>query len=84
MIKSTTIKKEENGLRLLIFFVLLLPNLLQAEGRLFSCNKIFEQRKEELLLELERIDEQQQSIEALKEATNHLLKKREKNNLIQT
>ena len=31
---------------------------LQTSEKLFECTKIFEERKSELILELERIDEQ--------------------------
>ncbi|MGM0622603.1 MAG: MotE family protein [Campylobacterota bacterium] len=57
----------------ILFF--LLPALLFAQ---VDCNKIFEQRKGELILELERIDEQKQSLEALKDATESILDKKEK------
>lgn len=40
-----------------------------------DCTKIFEERKEELLKEVEKIDEARQSFEALKAATNSLLDK---------
>jgi flagellar motility protein MotE (MotC chaperone) len=51
---------------------------LQTSEKLFECTKIFEERKGELLIELERIDEQRQSLEALKIATDDILKKKQK------
>jgi len=50
---------------------------LQTSDKIFECTKIFEQRKGELLVELERIDEQKQALGALKTATEELLKKKE-------
>jgi flagellar motility protein MotE (MotC chaperone) len=50
---------------------------LQTSDRLFDCTEIFKERKSELLVELERIDEQKQALSALKIATEDLLKKRE-------
>ena len=50
---------------------------LETSDRLFECTEIFKQRKGELLVELERIDEQKQALSALKIATEDLLKKRE-------
>lgn len=38
-----------------------------------DCNVIFEQRKEEILRELEKIDEQQQALQALQSATQSVL-----------
>ena len=43
----------------------------------YECTKIFESRKNELLVELGRIDEERQSLDALKRATEELLKKKE-------
>lgn len=43
----------------------------------YECTKIFESRKNELLFELGRIDEERQSLDALKKATEDLLKKKE-------
>ena len=43
----------------------------------YECTKIFESRKNELLIELGRIDEERQSLDALKRATEELLKKKE-------
>lgn len=50
---------------------------LQTSDRLFECTEIFQERKSELLVELERIDEQKQSLDALKVATEELLKQKE-------
>ena len=52
---------------------------LETSDRLFDCTEIFKERKSELLVELERIDEQKQALGALKVATEDLLKKREAN-----
>lgn len=52
-------------------------NALETNDRLFECTEIFKARKSELLIELERIDEQKQALSALKTATEELLKKRE-------
>ncbi len=48
----------------------------QTSEKLFECTKIFEERKGELILELERIDEQKQALDALKTATDDLLDKK--------
>ncbi len=64
-----------------LVWVLLVSVWLQAietSENLFECNKIFQERKAELLVELERIDEQRQALEALKIASDDLLQKREK------
>ena len=50
---------------------------LEVSDRLFDCTEIFKERKSELLVELERIDEQKQALTALKIATEDLLKKKE-------
>jgi len=49
---------------------------LQTSDKLFECTEIFKERKSELLVELERIDEQKQALEALKIATEDLLKQK--------
>ena len=49
---------------------------IQTSEKIFECTKIFEQRKGELLVELERIDEQKQALSALKSATEDLLKRK--------
>ena len=53
--------------------LLLLGTLLCAET--IDCTKIFEERKSELLREIEKIDEARQSFEALQAATNVLFDK---------
>ncbi len=50
---------------------------LQTSEKLFECTEIFKERKSELLVELERIDEQKQALSALRIATEELLKKKE-------
>ncbi len=50
---------------------------LETSNKLFECTEIFKARKSELLIELERIDEQKQALEALKSATEELLKQKE-------
>ena len=50
---------------------------MQHSDKIFECTKIFKERKNELLVELERIDEQKQALSALKTATEELLKKKE-------
>ncbi|WP_304545851.1 MotE family protein [Sulfurimonas microaerophilic] len=50
---------------------------LETSDRLFECTEIFKQRKSELLVELERIDEQKQALQSLKTATEALLKEKE-------
>lgn len=42
-----------------------------------DCTKVFEERKSELLKEIEKIDEARQSFEALKAATNALFEKQQ-------
>jgi len=58
------------------YLIVFLPLVLFAQQ--IDCNRIFEQRKGELIIELERIDEQKQSLEALKAATEAILEKKEK------
>lgn len=60
-----------------ILFTLASLNALETSDKLFECTEIFKARKSELLVELERIDEQKQALSALKTATEELLKKRE-------
>lgn len=50
---------------------------LVPSEKLYDCNEIFRARKGELLRELERIDEQKQSLNSLKAATEELLKRKE-------
>lgn len=61
---------------LLLSFMLLFAN--EINDNFFDCNEIFQARKAELLLELERLDEAKQSLSSLRSATEDLLDKREK------
>ncbi|MDQ1268354.1 MAG: hypothetical protein QG560_997 [Campylobacterota bacterium] len=58
-------------------FTLTSISALETSDKLFECTEIFKARKSELLIELERIDEQKQALSALKTATEELLIKRE-------
>ncbi|MCK9492158.1 MAG: PDP protein [Sulfurimonas sp.] len=66
-------------MKIFILLHLLLASLLSLEtsDKLFECTEIFKERKSELLVELERIDEQKQALSALQIATEELLKKKE-------
>ncbi len=66
-------------MRSLLFVALFfLPiSILSQESNLVDCNKIFEEKKDELLAEIEKIDEQQQMLQALQAATQDILDKRE-------
>ena len=66
-------------MKISLLFILLYTSLnaLQTSDRLFDCTEIFKERKSELLVELERIDEQKQALSALKIATEELLKQKE-------
>ncbi|MDB2562828.1 PDP protein [Sulfurimonas sp.] len=61
----------------LTFFIMASLNALETSDRLFDCTEVFKERKNELLVELERIDEEKQALSALKSATEELLKKKE-------
>ncbi len=63
----------------LVLLLLLCMDLaaIETSDNLFECSKIFQERKSELLVELERIDEQRQALEALKTATDALLLQKE-------
>ena len=64
----------------IFFLTLLIYNTLwamQTSDKLFECTEIFQERKSELLVELERIDEQTQALDSLKIATESLLKDKE-------
>jgi len=65
-------------MRYFLLLLFLYSSLLAVEtsDKVFECTKIFEQRKGELLVELERIDEQKQALNSLKIATENLLKKK--------
>ncbi len=58
-----------------VFFGFYLPSFLwSVEGSgIVDCNIIFEQRKAEILREIEKIDEQQQALQALQSATQNVL-----------
>jgi flagellar motility protein MotE (MotC chaperone) len=62
---------------LIVISVLVNLSAIEQNPKLFECTKIFEERKEELLIELERIDEQQQALNSLKAATDNLIQKKE-------
>ncbi|MEA2072534.1 MAG: PDP protein [Campylobacterota bacterium] len=66
-------------MKLILIFLFLYTSLfsLQTSDKLFECTEIFKERKNELLVELERIDEQKQALSALKIATEELLKQKE-------
>ena len=66
-------------MKILLLVLLVFSSLfsLETSDKLFECTEIFKARKSELLVELERIDEQKQALSALKAATEELLKKRE-------
>jgi len=66
-------------LKFIVLFFILYSSLfsLQVSDKLFECTEIFKERKSELLVELERIDEQKQALNALKVATESLLKQKE-------
>ncbi len=61
----------------LVVFFYMSVFAFEKSDKLFECTEIFKVRKGELLIELERIDEQKQALEALKNATEDLLKQRE-------
>jgi flagellar motility protein MotE (MotC chaperone) len=50
---------------------------ISVNGDAYKCNKIFEQRKAELIRELEKIEEQQQALKVLQNATESMLLKKE-------
>ncbi|MFP4333718.1 MAG: PDP protein, partial [Campylobacterales bacterium] len=66
-------------MRVLLALLSLATILLSQEdaSRVIDCNKIFEERKDELLAEVEKIDEQQQALQALQAATQAVLEKKE-------
>lgn len=61
----------------LVMFFYMSVFAFEKSDKLFECTEIFKARKGELLIELERIDEQKQALEALKSATEDLLKQKE-------
>lgn len=48
-----------------------------SRANVIDCNAIFEQRKSEIILGIERIDEQQQTLKALQAATQAMLDQKE-------
>ncbi len=66
-------------MRLFLLSIFTISSLmaLETSDKLFECTEIFKARKSELLVELERIDEQRQALSALKIATEELLRKKE-------
>jgi flagellar motility protein MotE (MotC chaperone) len=61
----------------IVFSILAVTALYAEKSNVYNCNKIFEARKEELILELDKIDEQQQQLEALQAATQSMLDRKE-------
>jgi len=66
-------------LKVFLYCIILFSSLigLETSDRLFDCTEVFKERKSELLIELERIDEQKQALSALQAATEELLQKKE-------
>jgi flagellar motility protein MotE (MotC chaperone) len=60
-----------------IFFILLFANNETKEAKLVDCYKIFDQRRGELEMKLEQIEEQKQAFQALKDVSMNILKKKE-------
>lgn len=60
-----------------LLFVILLAGSLQAKD-LVDCNAVFEQRKGEILRELDRLDEEQQAFTLYKDAQLALIQKKER------
>jgi len=61
----------------ILLLISIMVGVLMAENATVDCNKIFELRKNEIARDLERIDEQAQSLEALRNANEALLSKKE-------
>ncbi len=61
----------------ILLLVAIMIGLLVAKSATVDCNKIFELRKQEIYTELERIEEERQSLAALKKANEELLVKKE-------
>ena len=61
----------------LLFISLFAKNIQSEESKLVNCYKIFDQRRNELEMKLEQIQEQQQAFQALKDASMNILKKKE-------
>lgn len=64
-------------MRKILFIIMSMMQILSAENATVDCNKIFELRKHEIARDLERIEEQKQSLEALKNANEELILKKE-------
>ena len=62
---------------IILIFTVSVSFAIQTSDKLFECTEIFQERKSELLIELERIDEQKQALDSLKIATEALLKEKE-------
>jgi len=63
-------------MKFLLMITIFIVTLFSTD--VYDCNKVFDERKNELLDELEKIDEQQQSLESLQAATSAMLKNKEK------
>ncbi|WP_297814256.1 MotE family protein [uncultured Helicobacter sp.] len=63
----------------ILYWVLGILSVWAAENQreVIDCNIIFEQRKAEIIKEIERIDEQQQALQALQNATQNVLDQKE-------
>jgi flagellar motility protein MotE (MotC chaperone) len=61
----------------IINLFLLINIVLFAREDSYKCNQIFEQRKQELIRELERIDNNRAALKVLQNATQSMLSKRE-------
>ncbi len=59
-----------------LFLCSLLFAIVQAKTSLIDCDQIFDQRKDEILREMERIDERQQEYEAYQEASKALMEQK--------
>jgi flagellar motility protein MotE (MotC chaperone) len=68
-------------MKLFILILLFISNVFaeynSTTTATIDCNQIFELRKQEILTELRRVDEREQSFLALKDAQNELLEKKE-------
>lgn len=67
----------------MVKLLLLLVVHVGVMAQVVDCTKIFEERKDELVREVELIDEARQSFEALKAATNALFTKKEEDMALQ-
>ncbi len=63
--------------KFIIFIFILRVFAEDNQRQIVNCNIIFEQRKAEILKEIEKIDEQQQALQALQSATQNVLNQRE-------